>query len=168
MPDLQYFVDSLLLCLGFDLDLRLRSLNPRLCYFHLSIEDDSLLVLVRLESADLLLLAFHHLQELMQVHVFENFEFPSLQLQLIEPFALVEPILNQLLLFPALGLDVIFEPLDDLLLSGDLVLTPLQLLLQYFLTLLCLCKWSRPVLRPKSTSTGLRHLDNSHARQPDI
>ena len=83
MPDLQYFVDSLLLCLGFDLDLRLRSLNPRLCYFHLSIEDDSLLVLVRLESADLLLLAFHHLKELMKIDILQNLKFTGFEFEFI-------------------------------------------------------------------------------------
>lgn len=40
------------------------------------------------------------------------------------------------MLLAGLGLHIVLQPLDDLLLRRDLILSPLQLLLQYLLTLL--------------------------------
>ena len=76
----------------------------------------------------------------MQIHVLQHLELPCLKLQLIQPLAAVEPVLDELLLLPALCLDIVLQPLDDLLLGGDLILTAFQLLLEYLLALLCLCK----------------------------
>jgi len=71
-----------------------------------------------------------------QVNIFEHLKLTRFVLKLVEALRLVALILDELLLFPALGFDIVLQPFDNLFLRRDLVLSPLQLLLEYLFTLL--------------------------------
>lgn len=89
-------------------------------------------------AADLALFGLQEGQNLAEVHAREHFKFSGLRLELIEPLALRVLVLQQLLLLPTLLLDVVLEPLNDLLLGGNLLLGPLDFLLEDLLSLLAL------------------------------
>lgn len=89
-------------------------------------------------TANLALFGLQEGQNLAEVHAREHLEFSRLPLQLVEPLALRVLVLQELLLLPSFLLDVVLEPLDDLLLGGDLLLGPLDFLLEDLLSLLSL------------------------------
>lgn len=89
-------------------------------------------------AADLALFGLQESQNLAEVHAREHLKFSGFRLELIEPLALRVLVLQQFLLLPPLLLDVVLEPLNDLLLGGNLLLGPLDFLLEDLLSLLAL------------------------------
>lgn len=79
-------------------------------------------------------------QNLSQVDAREHLELPRLRLQLIKPLAFGVLVVKQLLFVSPLPLELILQPLTDLLLSGYLLLSTVNLSLQDFLPLLALCQ----------------------------
>jgi hypothetical protein len=79
------------------------------------------------------------LEYLSKINTAEHFKLPSFGLKFIESLALCILVLKEFLLLSTLLLDVILQPLDDLFLSGNLLLGSLYLLLQDLLSFLSLC-----------------------------
>ena len=61
----------------------------------------------------------------MKIDILQNLELSGLILQLIQSLRLVALVLDKLLLLSRLSFDVVLQPLNDLLLRGNLVLRPL-------------------------------------------
>ena len=91
-------------------------------------------VLTTLQLSDSLFLGFKESQNLAEIDGRQHLEFSSLRLELIESLGLGVLKLKQLLLLDTFTLDVILQPFNNLFLSGNLLLGPLDLLLENLLT----------------------------------